>query len=78
MIDAPVTIGMIGLGRMGANMTKRLLERGHHVVVYDRDADAVAAAIAAGARGTESLETLARALERRTGHEGVQDRIEQV
>ena len=64
MSDAPMTIGMIGLGRMGANMTKRLLERGHRVVVYDRDAGAVAAATADGAQGTDSLEELATALER--------------
>ena len=34
-------IGMIGLGRMGGNMTERLLRGGHEVVVYDRDPDAV-------------------------------------
>jgi 6-phosphogluconate dehydrogenase len=59
-----MTIGMVGLGRMGANMTKRLLERGHHVVVYDRDVDTVATATAGGAQPTESLEDLVGALER--------------
>ncbi len=34
-------IGMIGLGRMGANMVKRLLKGGHKCVVYDRSTDAV-------------------------------------
>ena len=34
-------LGMIGLGRMGANMTTRLLQGGHQVVVYDRSAEAV-------------------------------------
>ena len=34
-------LAMIGLGRMGANMTERLLQGGHQVVVYDRSADAV-------------------------------------
>ena len=58
-----MTIGMIGLGRMGANMTRRLLERGHDVVVFDRDPDAVVAAAALGARGTGSLAELAAALE---------------
>jgi 6-phosphogluconate dehydrogenase len=58
-----MTIGMVGLGRMGANMAKRLLERGHHVTVYDRDAGAVAAATADGAQGTGSLEELAGALQ---------------
>jgi 6-phosphogluconate dehydrogenase len=51
-------LGMVGLGRMGANMTKRLLERGHDVVVYDRNADAVAAAAAEGAIGAGSLDEL--------------------
>jgi 6-phosphogluconate dehydrogenase len=34
-------LGMIGLGRMGANMTRRLLEAGHEVVAYDRDPEAI-------------------------------------
>ena len=34
-------IGMVGLGKMGANMTTRLLRGGHAVVVYDQSADAV-------------------------------------
>jgi len=34
-------LGMIGLGRMGANMVRRLLKNGHHCIVYDRSADAV-------------------------------------
>ncbi len=33
---------MIGLGRMGGNMARRLMKGGHEVVAYDRDADAVA------------------------------------
>jgi len=48
-------IGMIGLGRMGANMVKRLLKAGHQCVVYDRSPAAVAALKDAGAIGTESL-----------------------
>ena len=40
---------MIGLGRMGANMTQRLLNGGHRVVVYDQNADAVASSASAGA-----------------------------
>ena len=35
-------LGMIGLGRMGANMVRRLLKGGHHCVVFDRSAQAVA------------------------------------
>ena len=56
-------LGMVGLGRMGANMTKRLLERGHEIVVYDRNADAVAASVAEGAVGASSLEELASKLD---------------
>ena len=48
-------LGMIGLGRMGANMTTRLLRGGHELVVYDRSADTVRAAEDAGARGASSL-----------------------
>ena len=35
-------IGMIGLGRMGANISRRLMRGGHEVVAYDRNAEAVA------------------------------------
>jgi 6-phosphogluconate dehydrogenase len=48
-------IGMIGLGRMGANMVRRLLEGGHQCVVYDRSADAVQALADDGATGAASL-----------------------
>jgi 6-phosphogluconate dehydrogenase len=46
---------MIGLGRMGANMVRRLMRAGHECVVYDRSPDAVAALAAEGARGGASL-----------------------
>ncbi len=55
-------IGMIGLGRMGANMTTRLLEGGHRVVAFDRSSDAVAAAVKGGAAGAASLAELVGAL----------------
>ena len=55
-------IGMVGLGRMGANMTKRLLEGGHRVVVTDLSPDAVAASEAAGAVAASSLADLAAKL----------------
>src|SRR5262249_13157479 len=55
-------IGMIGLGRMGANMAGRLLRGGHRVVVYDRSADAVQAAAAEGATGVSLLRELVGAL----------------
>jgi 6-phosphogluconate dehydrogenase len=50
-----VRIGMVGLGRMGGNMTKRLVDRGHEVVAFDRDPEAVKAAEADGAVGAASL-----------------------
>jgi 6-phosphogluconate dehydrogenase len=48
-------IGMIGLGRMGANMVRRLLKGGHQCVVHDRSADAVKALAGEGATGVASL-----------------------
>jgi 6-phosphogluconate dehydrogenase len=51
-------LGMVGLGKMGANMTTRLIEGGHRVIVYDRDAKAVAASAGGGATGATSLEDL--------------------
>ena len=52
-------IGMIGLGRMGGNMTQRLLNGGHQVIVYDRDDAAVATATTAGAAAAASVADLA-------------------
>ena len=49
-------IGMIGLGRMGANMVRRLLRAGHQTVVFDRSQDAVRQLVVDGARGAYSLE----------------------
>jgi len=51
-------LGMIGLGRMGANMTTRLIRGGHTVVAYDRDAAAVQRSAADGATGASSLADL--------------------
>jgi 6-phosphogluconate dehydrogenase len=48
-------IGMIGLGRMGANMVRRLLRGGHECVVNDRNPEAVQALVAEGASGATSL-----------------------
>ena len=48
-------LGMIGLGRMGANMVRRLLKGGHSCVVYDHAADAVKQLAAQGATGTTSI-----------------------
>ncbi|MGB5191506.1 MAG: decarboxylating 6-phosphogluconate dehydrogenase [Polyangiales bacterium] len=55
-------LGMVGLGRMGANLTRRLLRDGHRVVVYDVDPTAVATLIAEGAEGAASLDELASKL----------------
>lgn len=49
-------LAMVGLGKMGANMTTRLLRGGHQVVAYDRSADAVKTAAGGGALGADSLE----------------------
>ncbi len=55
-------LGFVGLGKMGLNMVTRLLRGGHEIVAYDRSADAVAAAAAAGARRADSLPSLTDAL----------------
>jgi 6-phosphogluconate dehydrogenase len=54
---------MIGLGRMGANMVRRLMRGGHECVVYDRAPPAVQALVEEGARGASSLQELVRQLE---------------
>jgi 6-phosphogluconate dehydrogenase len=56
-------LGMVGLGRMGGNMTVRLLRDGHELVAFDPSADAVASAVSAGAAGAASLAELVAALE---------------
>jgi 6-phosphogluconate dehydrogenase len=48
-------LGMIGLGRMGANMVRRLIKNGHSCVVYDRSADAVKQLVKEKAAGADSL-----------------------
>jgi 6-phosphogluconate dehydrogenase len=55
--------GMIGLGRMGGNMVRRLMRAGHACVVYDRSADAVAALAGEGATGATSVAELVAALD---------------
>jgi len=49
-------LGMIGLGRMGANMVRRLMRAGHRIVVHDTSAEAVAALVKEGATGSDSLD----------------------
>jgi len=48
-------LGMIGLGRMGANMAERLVLGGHRVIGYDRSAEAVQRVVDQGAAGAHSL-----------------------
>jgi 6-phosphogluconate dehydrogenase len=55
-------LGMIGLGRMGANMSRRLMSRGHSIVAFDHNPDAARALAAEGATAAESLEALAARL----------------
>lgn len=55
-------LGYIGLGKMGANMVERFLEKGHEVVAYDRNAEAVKAAKNKGAQTSDSLAVLIAAL----------------
>jgi 6-phosphogluconate dehydrogenase len=49
-------LGMIGLGRIGANMVRRLLHSGHECVVYDSSAANVETLVKEGARGSTSLD----------------------
>ena len=56
-------IGMVGLGRMGANMVRRLMRDGHDCVVYDVRAESVAAMAKEGAVGASSLQELVEKLE---------------
>ncbi|MCW2953921.1 MAG: 6-phosphogluconate dehydrogenase, decarboxylating [Conexibacter sp.] len=56
-------LGMIGLGRMGANMVRRLMRDGHTTVAYDRDPNAVAQLAGEGATGGDSLADFVAKLE---------------
>jgi 6-phosphogluconate dehydrogenase len=51
----PMQLGMVGLGRMGANIVRRLMKDGHSCVVFDVDPDAVKALVAEGATGATSV-----------------------
>jgi 6-phosphogluconate dehydrogenase len=61
--DQPMQLGMIGLGRMGANLVRRLTRDGHRCVVYDRSADAVKQLEGEGATGASSMADLVAKLE---------------
>ncbi len=57
-----VTLGMVGLGRMGANLVRRSMADGHRCVVYDPQESAVAALVAEGATGASDLAALVQAM----------------
>src|SRR6201994_4736172 len=57
-------LGMIGLGRMGGNIVRRLMRHGHTTVVYDKDEKAVAALAADGAAGSKALQEFVSKLEK--------------
>ncbi|MBN8494193.1 MAG: decarboxylating 6-phosphogluconate dehydrogenase [Burkholderiales bacterium] len=57
-------LGMIGVGRMGANMVRRLMKGGHRCVVFDRSAEAVANLAQEGATGAASLADLVAKLDK--------------
>ena len=56
----PMQLGMVGLGRMGANIVRRVMRDGHSAVVFDRDPRAVADLVGEGATGADSLADLVR------------------
>jgi hypothetical protein len=56
-------LGMVGLGRMGANMVRRLMGDGHECVVYDVNEDPIAELEGEGATGARSLEEMVQKLE---------------
>jgi 6-phosphogluconate dehydrogenase len=57
-------LGMVGLGRMGANIVRRLIGDGHECVVYDVSADAVAALAGEGASGADSVDDFVAKLDK--------------
>jgi len=61
--DKPMQLGMIGLGRMGANLVRRLMRDGHRCVVYDRSPGVVKQLAGEGADGTTSLADFVNQLE---------------
>ena len=61
--DRPMQLGMIGLGRMGANLVRRLMRDGHRCVVYDVQQAAVEELVGEGATGASSLEEFVQQLE---------------
>ena len=66
--DKPMQLGMIGLGRMGANLVRRVMGDGHRCVVYDVSADTVKALETEGATGSSSLADFVGKLEKPALH----------
>jgi len=62
--DKPMQLGMVGLGRMGANIVRRCMRDGHSCVVYDNNPEAVAELVKEGATGADSLEDFVAKLEK--------------
>jgi len=62
--DQSMQLGMIGLGRMGSNLVRRLMRGGHRCVVYDVNASAVASLVAENATGANDLQDFVAKLER--------------
>jgi 6-phosphogluconate dehydrogenase len=55
-------VGLVGLGRMGGNIARRLLQHGHEVIVHDRDPRAMATLATEGAQRADTIEAIARAI----------------
>jgi 6-phosphogluconate dehydrogenase len=62
--NKPMQLGMVGLGRMGANLVRRLMRDGHRCVVYDVNADVVKELEGEGATGATSLEDFVAKLDK--------------
>jgi 6-phosphogluconate dehydrogenase len=62
--DKPMQLGMVGLGRMGSGLVRRLTRDGHHCVGYDRNADVVKALEGEGITGSNSLAEFASKLDK--------------
>jgi len=62
--DKPMQLGMVGLGRMGSGLVRRLTRDGHHCVGYDQNADVVKALGGEGIAGASSLEDFASKLDK--------------
>src|SRR6266849_7043639 len=64
MKERAMQFGMIGLGRMGANMVRRLMRGGHTCVVYDRSLQAVETLVKEGATGASSVAEFVKKLDK--------------